>query len=161
MEINSEAISLATKIIKEFEGCKLIAYPDPETGGEPFTIGWGSTRLLDGSRIRRGQAITIATANALLDRTIKADWLYLSKSIWYWPKLTVGQQAALLSFTYNCGRYWYLGEGFNTISSAIKNRQLDLVPGAMILYVNPGGPSEAGLRRRRTAEAKLWTSGKL
>jgi hypothetical protein len=27
---------------------------------------------------------------------------------------------------------------------------------AVLLYINPGGPSEAGLRRRRKAEAALW-----
>jgi hypothetical protein len=30
------------------------------------------------------------------------------------------------------------------------------VPAALLLYINPGGPSEAGLRRRRKAEAALW-----
>jgi GH24 family phage-related lysozyme (muramidase) len=28
----------------------------------------------------------------------------------------------------------------------------------MMLYVNPGGPSEAGLRRRRKAEGALWNA---
>ena len=29
-------------LIKAFEGCHLKAYPDPKTGGVPFTIGWGA-----------------------------------------------------------------------------------------------------------------------
>jgi len=37
------------KIIKEFEGCKLEAYPDPLSGGPPITIGWGSTRDKNGN----------------------------------------------------------------------------------------------------------------
>jgi lysozyme len=28
-------------LIKEFEGCRLNAYPDPLSGGLPITIGWG------------------------------------------------------------------------------------------------------------------------
>ena len=32
------------------------------------------------------------------------------------------------------------------------------MPAALMLYVNPGGPSEAGLRRRRKAEAALWSA---
>jgi len=40
---------MGLKLIKEFEGCHLKAYPDPLTGGLPITIGWGSTRKKDGS----------------------------------------------------------------------------------------------------------------
>jgi hypothetical protein len=37
------------KLIKEFEGCHLKAYPDPLSGNLPITIGWGTTRKKDGS----------------------------------------------------------------------------------------------------------------
>ncbi len=37
------AVAVALPLVKEFEGCRLEAYPDPETGGEPWAIGWGST----------------------------------------------------------------------------------------------------------------------
>jgi hypothetical protein len=37
------AVAVALPRVKEFEGCRLTAYPDPETGGAPWTIGWGST----------------------------------------------------------------------------------------------------------------------
>lgn len=30
-------------LIKTFEQLRLAAYPDPRTGGEPYTIGWGHT----------------------------------------------------------------------------------------------------------------------
>ena len=40
---------MGIKLIKEFEGCHLSAYPDPLSGGLPITIGWGSTRKKDGS----------------------------------------------------------------------------------------------------------------
>ena len=30
-------------LIKLFESCQLEAYPDPGTGGDPWTIGWGHT----------------------------------------------------------------------------------------------------------------------
>jgi hypothetical protein len=38
------AVAVALPLVKEFEGCQLTAYPDPETGAEPWTIGWGSTK---------------------------------------------------------------------------------------------------------------------
>jgi hypothetical protein len=40
---------MGIKLIKEFEGCHLKAYPDPLSGGLPITIGWGTTRKKDGS----------------------------------------------------------------------------------------------------------------
>ena len=46
-EVGDDGINL----IKQFEGCARLrtdglieAYPDPATGGEPWTIGWGATR---------------------------------------------------------------------------------------------------------------------
>jgi GH24 family phage-related lysozyme (muramidase) len=33
------------------------------------------------------------------------------------------------------------------------------IPDALMLYVNPGSSVEAGLRRRRSAEGKMWMSG--
>jgi Phage-related lysozyme (muraminidase) len=70
----------------------------------------------------------------------------------------VNRQAALLSFTYNCGPRWFGAQGFDTLSTALKAGQLEAVPAALMLYVNPGGPSEAGLRRRRKAEGALWSA---
>ena len=37
------ALDYALELIKKWEGCRLTAYPDPGTGGDPWTIGWGST----------------------------------------------------------------------------------------------------------------------
>ena len=37
------AVAIALPQVQEIEGCRLSAYPDPETGAEPWTIGWGST----------------------------------------------------------------------------------------------------------------------
>ena len=49
---------------------------------------------------------------------------------------------------------WFGAQGFDTLSSALRTGELEAVPAALMLHVNPGGPSEAGLRRRRKAEAK-------
>lgn len=37
------ALAHAVNIIKKWEGLKLEAYPDPATGGAPWTIGYGAT----------------------------------------------------------------------------------------------------------------------
>jgi GH24 family phage-related lysozyme (muramidase) len=152
------AVAVALPLVKEFEGCRLTAYPDPETGAEPWTIGWGSTAYADGSQVRKGDRISQELADALLAGRLGRDCRLLAQKIPLWQQLSVNQQAALLSFTYNCGPNWFGSSGFSTLTKALRSGQLHAVPAALMLYVNPGGPSEAGLRRRRKAEAVLWSA---
>jgi lysozyme len=146
----------ALPIVKEFEGCKLTAYPDPETGNEPWTIGWGTTVYSDGKPVKKGDKISQELADQLLLKRLQKDEELLSKRIPDWNLLNVNQQAALISFTYNCGSSWFGSQGFRTLTKVIHERDYTKVPGALMLYVNPGGPSEAGLRRRRKAEGDLF-----
>ena len=151
------AVKLALPVIREFEGCRLEAYPDPETGGDPWTIGWGNTQHFDGTQVKAGDTITQAVADQMLDSYVRdVARSQLAKRIPIWRKLTAGQQAALLSFAYNVGVNFYGATGFETITACLRDSRLADVPAALRLYVNPGGPSEVGLRRRREAEAKLW-----
>jgi GH24 family phage-related lysozyme (muramidase) len=152
------AVVVALPLVKEFEGCKLTAYPDPETGGEPWTIGWGSTTYGDGAAVKRGDRISQELADALLAGRLERDHRLLAQRIPRWAELSTNQQAALLSFTYNCGPAWFGSKGFTTITKVLQTGELKKVPAALMLYVNPGGPSEAGLRRRRKAEAALWSA---
>jgi GH24 family phage-related lysozyme (muramidase) len=152
------AVAVALPLVKEFEGCRLTAYPDPESGGEPWTIGWGSTRDLQGRPFKEGDRISQEQADALLRSRLEDDWRRLRDCIPIYKALSVNRQAALLSFTYNCGPRWFGAQGFDTLSNALKAGQLEAVPAALMLYVNPGGPSEAGLRRRRRAEGALWSA---
>ena len=152
------AVAVALPLVKEFEGCRLTAYPDPETGGEPWTIGWGSTRDSQGRPFKEGDHLSQEEADALLRSRLEDDWRRLRDCIPIYKALSVNRQAALLSFTTNCGPRWFGAQGFDTLSKALKAGQLEAVPAALMLYVNPGGPSEAGLRRRRKAEGALWTA---
>lgn len=62
----------ALALMHHFEDCELVAYADPGTGGDPYTIGWGMTYYPDGRKVRRGDRITQAQADAdfatILDR---------------------------------------------------------------------------------------------
>lgn len=148
----------AREIVSQFEGCKLTAYPDPGTGGSPWTIGWGATTYYDGVPVRQGDTISQELADAMLVNSLWATGRRLADRLPAWPTLNSNQRAALVSFTYNCGPAWYGGEGFATITKALAERRLSDVPAALMLYVNPGSPVEAGLRRRRQAEGKLWST---
>jgi GH24 family phage-related lysozyme (muramidase) len=151
-------VAVALPLVMEFEGCRLSSYPDPETGGDPWTIGWGSTRHADGSPVARGDRISQVQADALLAAQLQMDCAVLMARIPCWAILTTNQRASLLSFSYNVGPYWFGNDGFGTITRCLKHGNLAGVPSALMLYVNPGGPSEAGLRRRRRAEGALWSA---
>lgn len=151
-----DPVALALPLIQSFEGCRLTAYPDPGTGGDPWTIGWGTTSYANGQPVKPGDTITQQKADELLNIRVRNDTLHLRKRIPSWDSLAPHQQAALLSFAYNVGRDFYGADGFNTITARLMDAQYDRVPEAMLLYINPGTKVEAGLRRRRQAEGRLW-----
>ena len=162
--IPSEAITL----IQEFEGCGrldpgdglLHAYPDPGTGDEPYTIGWGTTVLPDGRPVRRGDAITREEADRIFLRDLQSRfWEPISRTIPHWQAMNDPMRAALCSFAYNLGAGFYGAEGFTTISACLREQRWPELPAALLLYVNPGSSVEAGLRRRREAEGRLWRQG--
>ncbi|CAK6691876.1 hypothetical protein VB734_00240 [Synechococcus sp. BA-124 BA4] len=51
-------VAVALPLVNEFEGCRLTAYPDPETGGDPWTIGWGTTTYINGTPVKVGDTIS-------------------------------------------------------------------------------------------------------
>jgi len=88
-------------LIKQYEGCQLLAYPDPITKGEPYTIGWGSTQKADGSPFKLGEQITQSTADALLTDYLLKNIVPIFQKIPY--SLSIGQKAAIASLVYNIG----------------------------------------------------------
>jgi len=148
------------KLIKEFEGCRLSAYPDPLTGGEPITCGWGNTRKKDGSKFKLGDKITQAEADELLLLEAKEHFIPVLKKIPHWNEMNANQRGAILSFAYNLGAHFY-GDtnNFGSITRALSSKEhWKDVPEALYKYRNPGSNVEAGLARRRKAEGKLWVS---
>ena len=146
------------KLIKEFEGCHLKAYPDPLTGGLPITIGWGSTRDFDYTPFKRDRVITQEYADRLLEYDILNRFLPKLSIIPYWSEMNENQQGSILSFSYNLGADFYGNSNFNTITRVLKEKRWNEVPKVLELYCNPGSKVEAGLLRRRKAEGKLWMS---
>lgn len=142
---------------KFYEGLRLTAYPDPLSGGIPWTIGFGTTRYEDGSPVRRGDTITSARAESLFTSyTIKNVIPTLAKSIPGWDALTDKQKAALLSFSYNLGENFYGSSEFGTITSVLKEKRYSAMASALLLYRNRGSNVELGLAKRRYAEGLVW-----
>lgn len=152
----TSSANIALPLVQEFEGCHLSAYPDPETNNEPWTIGWGTTVYSNGTKVKKGDTISQTLADNLLLERLQKDELILSKRIPHWSSMNNNQKAALISFTYNCGSSWFGSNGFNSLTKVIAERNYSKVPEVLMLYVNPGGPTEAGLRRRRKAEGDLF-----
>lgn len=146
-------------LIKRFEGCSLNAYPDPLTGAEPWTIGWGSTRDEQGKPFKRGDKITQDRADQLLSDQLANNYLPAIKKIPYYAEMSPEQVGALLSFAYNLGANFYGSPDFTTISRKLFNKDWTTIPDALLLYRNVGSPVEEGLKRRRVAEGALWSKG--
>jgi GH24 family phage-related lysozyme (muramidase) len=150
------AIAPALDLIRTFEGFVDHAYPDPASGGEPWTIGYGFITLA-GEPVRPGQMIDPAQAEAELVRQVEALSRHLAETIPHWGEMHGNQRCALLDFAWNLGANFY-GDtaNFATISLVLDSRDWDQVPEAFLLYCDPGTAVEAGLRRRREAEGNLW-----
>jgi GH24 family phage-related lysozyme (muramidase) len=149
-------LAAAIALIKEFEGCHLSAYPDPLSGGEPWTIGYGTTRYSSGTPVKRGDKINVIEADMLLRLEVDRIAEKLRTTVPHWKAMDDNQRSALVSFAYNLGAGFYGSTGFETISRCLRDRDWADVPAALELYRNPGTNVEAGLLRRRRAEGKLW-----
>ena len=132
-------------LIKHFEGCRLDAYPDPASGGDPWTCGFGHT----GPDVVPGLSVTQAVANQWL----RDDLERFEKAVVELITVPLDQAEfdALVSFSYNCGagaladstlrRRLNAGEDKATVFAAELPR-----------WTNGG---MAGLVRRRDAEVRL------
>jgi len=145
-------------LIRNFEGFVDHAYPDPASGAEPWTIGYGFTTL-HGRPVQPGQTMSRQEANDELQRQAEACFDHLAATIPYWSSMNANQRCCLLDFAWNLGTDFYGDEvNFTSITRDLKNHDWAQVPQTLLLYCDPGSSVEAGLLRRRQAEAKLWTT---
>ncbi|WFY32773.1 lysozyme [Citrobacter braakii] len=141
------------KNIKDFEGCSLTAYPDPGTGGAPWTIGYGWTHPVDGKPIKPGMTIKQETADRLLKTGLVSyenDVLKMTK-----VKLTQGQFDALVSFAYNVGSR---ALSTSTLLRKLNDGDVKGAADEFLRWNKAGGKVLNGLTRRREAERALFLS---
>lgn len=134
-------------IIREFEGCRLEAYPDQ---GGIWTIGWGKTApwIVEGLTCTQEQADNwliqdVAAVSGAVTRMIEG------------AALSNNQFSAIVSLTYN------IGSGAFASSSAlalIKAGSFGEVPAHMRLWDKVDGIVDAGLVRRRNMECILFNT---
>lgn len=138
-------------LIKEFEGLSLKAYPDPATGGDPWTIGYGAT----GPGISKGLIWSQAQADNRLADDVSRFADGVSALVGSAPT-TQGQYDSLVSWAYN------VGLAAVRDSTLLKKHMAGDYDGAakeFLRWNKAAGKVMAGLTRRREAEAKLYRGG--
>jgi lysozyme len=144
-------------LIKEFEGYSEKSYVDPGTGDKPYTIGYGSTKWLNGLPVQLNQFINRELADKLLIRDITEVINDLKENCPNFNRFNKNQQNAIISFSQNTG--WYYGKkDYDTLNKGAKTFDLDLICKALPLYINKGSKAENGLRYRRKKEVKLFNT---
>jgi len=130
-----------------FEGVRLTAYPDPATGGDPWTIGYGHT----GPEVHSGMTITQEQAeNYLMQDVAKAASDVNAKVT---VEITQNEFDALVDFAFNCGC------GNLNNSTLLKKLNAGDHEGAAQEFLKwdmAAGHHMAGLLRRRQAEELLF-----
>ncbi len=100
--------SCALNLIRKYEGFNEKAYPDPVTGGEPYTIGFGTQFYPDGSPVKRGQCCTKEKALEYLFHEVQVIDSQLQK-------LNMGlddsMRQSLISFVHSVGWEPFLYSG--------------------------------------------------
>ena len=134
----------------------MIFLADALSGKKCYEIS-GNTRYPEGQSVRLGEKISQQRAEEMLNLEIERTAEILGIDIPFWKNMSSNQKSALISFAFNLGAYFYGLSGFSTISRALKNHEWDQVPGALLLYRNPGSHFEEGLRRRRIEEGRIWS----
>ena len=141
----------ALRIIKEFEGCHLVAYACP---AGVWTIGWGNTQI-DGRPVKQGDKISQSTADTMLRDSVEQFAAQLYTLIPAAKNYGGNQQAALLSWLYNVGG--------GAVEESTLRRRLDagesaqvVIPQELTKWDKANGKPLAGLTRRRNAEVELF-----
>jgi lysozyme len=149
MQISEKGLAL----IKRFEGCSLTAYPDPATGGAPYTIGYGWTGKVDGKPIVPGMTIKQETAERLLRCGIVIYEQDISRLVRV--RLNQNQFDALVSLSWNIGTRAF---STSTLLQKLNSGDYQGAADQFLRWVNANGREMPGLVTRRRAERDLFLS---
>jgi lysozyme len=137
------------KLTEQFEECKLIAYPDPATGGAPWTIGYGHTGL----EVHPGLVITQDQAEELLMQDVQKAAVTVNAKVT--TDITQEEFDALVDFVFN------VGAGNFNASTLLKKVNAGDIQGAANEFLRwdmAAGKHMAGLLKRRHAETEEFLS---
>jgi len=146
-------------VIQGFEGFGKVvspdtaqAYPDPVTGGQPYTIGYGTTAVAIGQPISLGELISRATAQDFLVAAINKNFLPTLQAT-VTVALTQNMIDACLSLIYNIGPTNFTN---SSIRKFINQQNWCAAGNAFLLWNKAAGKVIAGLTNRRQSERTLF-----
>lgn len=144
MKLSQRGIGL----IKQFEGYSSKAYPDPATGGAPWTIGYGTTK-----GVKPGMIITAEQAEKMLRDDVAKFESGVSSLVT--APTTQGQFDAMVSLAYNIG----LGNfGKSTLLKKHNARCYTCAADQFRVWNRANGKVMNGLTKRRAAERQVYMS---
>jgi len=143
------ALAYAVSLVKKWEGCRLEAYPDPGSGGDPWTIGYGAT----GPGIKKGVRWTQAQADDRLaldvDRFLKGVRSVLKRPA------TDAQLGAMTSLAYNIGASAFAK---STLLRKFNAGDIGGAAAEFLRWNRAGGKVMKGLANRRADEREVFQS---
>lgn len=145
MKTSSEGIYLMHK----YEACSLTAYPDPATGGAPWTIGWGHT----GPEVHKGLVITQAQADKMFADRLRDEFEPGVKNALDGHHVTQREFDALVCFAYNVG---VANMRQSTLMRMIHDGNKKGAALQFLRWDKAAGKRMLGLYRRRYSERLLF-----
>lgn len=141
---------VAVELIKRWEGCVLTSYPDPATGAEPYTIGYGATGpgIVKGVRWTKEQA----------DRRLEADIAIFTNGVKSALKSPATQKelGAMTSLAFNVGLNAFKNSTLVKMFNAGAPREQ--VADQFLRWNKANGKVMKGLSNRRADERKVFLS---
>ena len=145
-------------IIKAFEGCRLVSYPDPITRGAPWACGYGAC----GPEIGPGVQWTQDRADRRLVGDVAQRELVASHAITV--PVTQGQFDAFVSILFNVGAGTSERDGIIRLKSGAPSTLLRLLNAGdaegcadqFLRWISPGSNVVNGLMKRRTVEQAVF-----
>ena len=124
-----QALPTGIDIIINYEVYNEKAFPDPTTGGAPYTIGFGTQYYPDGEPVERGQLCTYKKAKEYLLHEVEKINKLLIKEV---PDLDECMKEALISFIHSIGWEPFL---YSDILDAIEENKWDAAAEEMYRWV--------------------------
>ena len=148
-----ESMSVSNKgvdLICEFEGKRLVAYDD---GVGVWTIGFGTIKYPDGTRVKKGDTCTLDQAKEYM----RHDLIEFEHTVNNSVKVSLNQNQfdALVSLSYNIGSSAFKS---STLVKKLNTGDYQGAADQFNVWINAGGKRMQGLVNRRDKEKLLFLS---
>lgn len=146
---NTVAAALAVGLVTSAEGVRQVAYPDPATKGEPWTVCMGHT-----GGVKPGDRYSLDECKAMLVRDLESYATGIERCVT--APLPDPRYVALVSFAYNIG---VGGACKSSVVRLINAGETKAGCDALMRYNRAAGIVFPGLTRRRAKEREMCLEG--